>query len=99
MGTVGDAMIIFYLLKEKLGMDFSYTATADGNLDPSSIHIHFKNDKINSCLERVITEEIMAEQLKQSIGEADDVTSTKLLADKFLLDLTKEELCKSKDVL
>lgn len=98
--TVGDVMTLFYLLKEKLGMDFSYTATADGSIDPSSIHIHFKNDKINSCLERVITEEAMAEQLKQELSGVDNETAnTQLLADKFLLDLTKEELCKSKDVL
>lgn len=39
-------------------------------------------------------------QLKHSIIETGGETAdTQLLADKFLLDLTKEELCNSKDVL
>lgn len=98
--TVGDVMTLFYLLKEKLGMDFTYVKTPQGNIDPTSIQIHFKKHKINSCLERVITEEVMAEQLKQGLNDADNETAnTQLLTDKFLLDLTKEELCKSKDVL
>lgn len=98
--TVGDVMTLFYLLKEKLGMDFAYANTPQGSIDPASIQIHFKNDKINNCLERVITEEVMAEQLKQGLYGVDNETAnTQLLTDKFLLDLTKEEMCKSKDVL
>lgn len=98
--TVGDVMTLFYLLKEKLGMDFTYANTPQGSIDTTSIQIHFKNDKINNCLERVITEEAMAEQLKQGLNGVDNETAnTQLLTDKFLLDLTKEEMCKSKDVL
>lgn len=94
--TVGDVMTLFYLLKEKLGMDFTYAKTPQGNIDPTSIQIHFKNDKINNCLERVITEEFMAEQLTQELSGVDnEIANTQLLTDKFLLDLTKEELCKS----
>lgn len=98
--TVGDVMTLFYLLKEKLGMDFTYANTPQGNIDPTSIQIHFKNDKINNCLERVITEEVMAEQLSVTLSGVDNETAnTQILTDKFLLDLTKEEMCKSKDVL
>ena len=98
--TVGDAMTLFYLLKEKLGMDFAYNVTSEGIIDPNSTHIHFKNDKINNCLERVITEEAMAEQLKQSLNGIDKETArTQVLADEFLLDLTKEEMCKNENRL
>lgn len=91
--TVGDVMTLFYLLKEKLGMTYAVEQLPNGAIDPNSICIHFNNDKINSCLEKVITEEVMAEQLKQSLEDADDEQSkTKLLADKFLLDLTKQEM-------
>ncbi len=98
--TVGDAMTLFYLLKEKLGMDFVYDVTSEGSINPNSIYVHFKNDKINNCLERVITEEVMAEQLKQSLsGVNDEIAKTQVLADKFLLDITKEEITSSKDIL
>jgi len=98
--TVGDAMTLFYLLKEKLGMDYTYTLTPQGDIDPNSIHIHFKNNKINNCFERVITEEVMSEQLKQSLDGVDNETAnTQLLTDKFLLDLTKEEMSKNADPL
>ncbi|KAF5076780.1 helix-turn-helix domain-containing protein [Anaerotignum sp.] len=98
--TVGDAMALFYLLKEKLGMDFAYDVTSEDSIDPTTIYIHFKNDKINHCLERIATEEAMAEQLKQSLGGLNNETAkTQLLTDKFLLDLTKEEMCKNENLL
>lgn len=93
-------MALFYLLKEKLGMDFAYDVTSEGSIDPTTIYIHFKNNKINHCLERIATEEAMAEQLKQSLGDIDNETAkTQLLTDKFLLDLTKEEMCKNENLL
>lgn len=98
--TVGDVMTLFYLLKEKLGMDFKYKTTQDGSIEPNSIYIHFKNDKINTCLKRVITEEAMAEHLKQSLVGIDNETAkTQLLADRFLLDLTKKEMTNNKEPL
>ena len=98
--TVGDAMTLLYLLKEKLGIDFAYQTKPDGSINPDSIHIHFKNDKINACLERIATEEAMAEHLKQSLAGIDNETAkTQLLADSRLLDLTKKELTSSKERL
>lgn len=98
--TIGDVMTLFYLLKEKLGMEFTYTKTLQGDIDPTSIQIHFKNDKINNCLERVITEEVMAEHLKQGLNGVDsEIANTQILTDKFLLDITKEELTTLTDLL
>lgn len=98
--TVGDVMTLFYLLKEKLGVDFAYTLLDNGAIDPSSIHIHFKNDTINACLERIATEETMTEQLKQALANVDDETAkTQLLTDKFLLDTTKDELTGKTELL
>lgn len=98
--TVGDAMTLFYLLKEKLGMDFAYDITSEGSINPNSIYIHFKNDNINNCLERVVTEEAMAEQLATTLANVGNETAkTQLLTDKFLLDLTKKEMCNNKTSL
>ena len=98
--TVGDAMTLFYLLKEKLGVNFSYTEAPQGGIDLDSIQVHFKNNKINNCLERVITEEAMTEQLKQSLdGVEGETAEMQRLTDSFLLDLTKEELCKNEELL
>ena len=97
--TVGDAMTLFYLLKEKLGVSFTYTING-GAIDPNSISIHFKNEKVNACLERIATEEAMATQLSNVISNSKNETNkTQLLTDKFLLDLTKDELTGSKDKL
>ncbi len=91
--TVGDAMTLFYLLKEKLGADFAYDRNADGDIDTTSIKVHFNNDKINACLERIATEESMAKQLSDTLFTVEnEIAKTQLLADKFLLDLTKDEL-------
>lgn len=98
--TVGDAMTLFYLLKEKLGMDIAFKLTPQGAIDPDSIFIHFKNDKINSCLERVATVETMAAQLSQTLsGLEGETVETKLLTDKFLIELTKDELTACTDLL
>lgn len=98
--TVGDVMTLFYLLKDKLGMNFTYANTPQGIIDPTSIQIHFKNDKINNCLERVITEEVMAEQLSDTLSDVEGETAkTQLLTDKLLLDLTKDELTGNTELL
>ena len=98
--TVGDAMTLFYLLKEKLGADFSYELNADGSINPNSIKVHFNNDKINSCLERVATEGAMAKQLSDTLsGVKDETAKTQLLTDQFLLDMTKDELTGNKELL
>ena len=98
--TVGDVMTLFYLLKERLGMTYAVDQLPNGAIDPDSICIHFNNDKINNCLERVITEEVMAEQLKQALANRDDeISKTRLLSDKFLLDLTKKEMTSKNESL
>ena len=86
--TVGDAMTLFYLLKEKLGVSFTYTING-GAIDPNSISIHFKNERINNCIERIATEEAMSTQLSNARGNSKNETDkTQLLTDKFLLELT-----------
>ena len=98
--TVGDAMTLFYLLKEKLGTDFAYELNTDGSINPNSIKVHFNNDKINACLERIATEESMAMQLSDTLFTTEnELAKTQLLADQFLLDLTKDELTGNTDIL
>ena len=100
LDTVGDAMALIYLLKEKLGVTYAVDQLPNGAIDPASICIHFNNDKINECLERIITEEVMAEQLKANLANSDDeVSKTQLLADQFLLEQTKEEMVNDKTLL
>lgn len=100
LDTVGDAMSLIYLLKERLDASYALNQLPDGSIDPNSICIHFNNDKINHCLEKVITEELMAQQLQQSLGDTNDEnTKTQLSSDKFLLELTKEEMTTNTDSL
>ncbi len=93
LDTIGDAMKLLYLLKERLGMRYTYALDADGNIDIHTIQIRLENDAINTNLARIITEESMVSQLKQELaGTDDELSQTQLLADQFLLDVTKAEL-------
>lgn len=98
--TIGDAMSLFYLLKEKLGINYSYEELENGAIDPNSIHINFKYENFNKYLERIVTEERMADELSAELSNLDDENSrTELLTDKFLLDLTKKELTSNKELI
>ncbi len=100
LNTVGDAMTLIYLLKEKLGITYAVDQLPNGAIDPASICIHFNNDKINNCLERLITEEVMTEQTEKSLSLDDsEDTKNQLLASKLLLELTQEELTSDTELL
>lgn len=100
LDTVGDAMTLIYLLKERLGFNYIVNQLPDGSIDPNSIFINFKNEKVNHYLERIVTEDVMAEELKLELAGIDtENAKTRLLTDKFLLEQTKKEMINIKEQL
>lgn len=87
-----------------LGMDFAVDFNTDGSINTDNLAVHFNNDKINKCLERLATEQMMVSQKRSELLNAippidPEQVERALMIDSVLLDTTKEELCQSTEPL
>ncbi|MCI9190787.1 MAG: helix-turn-helix transcriptional regulator [Lachnospiraceae bacterium] len=91
--TLGDAISLFFLLEDKLGIKYHAPEKSLGVIDPEQIQIHFCNKDFNNLLCKWIEENRCSQEGQKIISKtsAKDAERAQTI-DTALLEVTKNEL-------
>lgn len=104
--TVGDAMALFFLLYEKVGLIQYPNSTEGKTIDPQTLTFHFMNDKVNDLIARWLedkrTEENTLDMLNDKLrrGKISREDYDRLFrATKSIVELTQSKCIENAEIL
>lgn len=104
--TVGDAMALFFLLNQKVGIIPKYDTDKDGNIDPTTIKLQFENMSVNTHLAEWLSDKLIEsydlDLLNQKLCRgklSQDDYDLLFHASKGIIELTEQSCIEDKELL
>ena len=100
--TVGDAMALLLLLEERIGISYDYKTDSNKNIVPTTLKLHFNNEKINVLLSQWIDYNEKGKIRAEFINRADYTNEERermSTLENSLLEVEKQRLMECPDLI